>query len=75
MMLRQVAMLLPLRVASAEPFELAPSRRTPAAPAPSMPPPSPRPSIAAASMSSSFGYSCSARSYLREIGRKTSAAT
>ena len=33
------------------------------------------PSISEASMSSSFGYSCSATSYLREIGRKTSAAT
>ena len=33
------------------------------------------PSISDASMSSSFGYSCSAMSYLREIGRKTSVAT
>jgi hypothetical protein len=35
------------------------------------PPPSFTPSMMAASRSSSFGYSCSARSYLREIGRNT----
>src|SRR3954452_19810330 len=33
------------------------------------------PSISAASVSSSFGWVCSASSYLREIGRKTSVAT
>ena len=33
------------------------------------------PSISDASMSSSLGCSCSARSYLREIGRNTSVAT
>ena len=33
------------------------------------------PSISAASMSSSLGYSCSARSYLREIGRSMFIAT
>ena len=33
------------------------------------------PSISAASMSSSFGYACSAWSYLREIGRSISVAT
>ena len=44
-------------------------------PAPPVPPPSFIPSISAASMSSSFGRSCSAMSYLREIGRSTSAAT
>jgi hypothetical protein len=62
--------LAPLRL----PFSLSgPDRRTPAAPAP----PSPeelRPSSSAANMSSSAGYVCSARSYLREIGRNTSAA-
>jgi hypothetical protein len=51
MMLRQVAMLLPLRL----PSSALSSRRTPAAPAPPMPPPSDMPSIAAASMSSSLG--------------------
>ena len=63
-----------------EPLRLPPSPfvsawLTPAAPAPLEPPPSSSPSISAASMSSSFGYSCSARSYLREIGRRTSSAT
>ena len=38
------------------------SRRTPAAPAPSFAPDSESPSIIAASMSSSLGYACSARS-------------
>ena len=33
------------------------------------------PSMSEASMSSSFGYSCSARSYLREMGRKISVDT
>ena len=47
----------------------------PVAPAPLDAPPSSSPSISAASMSSSFGYSCSARSYFREIGRRTSSAT
>ncbi|WP_246354674.1 hypothetical protein [Nocardioides ungokensis] len=51
------------------------SRRTPAAPAPSPAPDSESPSIIAASMSSSLGYSCSARSYLREIGRSMFMAT
>ena len=51
------------------------SRRTPVAPAPSLAPDSERPSIIAASMSSSLGYSCSARSYLREIGRSMFIAT
>ena len=51
------------------------SRRTPAAPAPSDAPDSASPSIIAASMSSSLGYSCSARSYLREIGRSMFIAT
>ena len=50
-------------------------RRTPAAPAPSDAPDSASPSIIAASMSSSLGYSCSARSYLREIGRSMFIAT
>ena len=62
------------------PFLTAPSsssepRRTPAAPAPSDAPDSASPSIIAASMSSSLGYSCSARSYLREIGRSMFIAT
>ena len=62
------------------PFLFAPSsspssRRTPAAPAPSDAPDSASPSIIAASMSSSLGYSCSARSYLREIGRSMFIAT
>ena len=51
------------------------SRRTPVAPAPSLAPDSESPSIIAASMSSSLGYSCSARSYLREIGRSMFIAT
>jgi hypothetical protein len=51
------------------------SRRTPVAPAPSDAPESARPSIIAASMSSSTGYSCSAWSYLREIGRSMFIAT
>ena len=62
------------------PFRTSPSsssepRRTPAAPAPSLAPDSASPSIIAASMSSSLGYSCSARSYLREIGRSMFIAT
>ena len=48
---------------------------TPVAPAPEIAPPSDMPSIAAASMSSSFGYSCSDLSYLREMGRKISSDT
>ena len=51
------------------------SRRTPAAPAPPEAPDSEMPSIIAASMSSSLGYSCSASSYLREIGRSMFIAT
>src|SRR4051812_35098472 len=51
------------------------SRRTPAAPAPPDAPDSASPSIIAASMSSSLGYSCSAASYLREIGRSMFIAT
>src|SRR6478609_1706970 len=51
------------------------SRRTPAAPAPPEAPDSEMPSIIAASMSSSLGYSCSASSYLREIGRSMFMAT
>src|SRR3954468_24071310 len=51
------------------------SRRTPAAPAPPVAPDSEMPSIIAASMSSSLGYSCSASSYLREIGRSMFIAT
>src|SRR3954454_10712198 len=50
-------------------------RRTPAAPAPPVAPDSEMPSIMAASMSSSLGYSCSASSYLREIGRSMFIAT
>src|SRR5262245_40700398 len=46
-----------------------------AAPAPPPRSPSFMPSITDASMSSSTGYSCSARSYLREMGRNTSVAT
>src|SRR4030081_1122583 len=64
--------LEPLRLPVFLPSPLS-SRRTPAAPAP----PSPdefSPSSNAANMSSSAGYVCSARSYFREIGRKTSAA-
>jgi hypothetical protein len=52
-----VAMAVPLRLPSAEPF----ARLTPAAPAP-VPMPSSIPSISAASMSSSFGRSCTSRS-------------
>src|ERR1700712_4696487 len=52
-----------------------PRRRTPAAPAPPVAPDSEMPSIMAASMSSSLGYSCSASSYLREIGRSMFIAT
>ncbi len=51
------------------------SRRTPVAPAPSLAPDSASPSIIAASMSSSLGYSCSARSYLRDTGRSMFIAT
>ncbi len=51
------------------------SRRTPDAPAPSPAPDSESPSIIAASMSSSLGYSCSARSYLRDTGRSMFIAT
>ena len=50
------------------------SRRTPRAPVPPSPP-SFMPSTSAASASSSLGYSCSARSYLREMGRKISSDT
>src|SRR3954453_14174321 len=50
-------------------------RRTPEAPAPLAWPDSDRPSTMAASMSSSLGYSCSARSYLRELGRSRFIAT
>ncbi len=50
-------------------------RRTPAAPAPPEAPDSLMPSIIAASMSSSLGYSCSASSYLREMGRSMFIAT
>jgi hypothetical protein len=57
------------------PSPRASSRRTPAAPAPSEAPDSASPSIIAASMSSSLGYSCSARSYLREMGRSMFIAT
>ena len=67
------ARLVPfLTVSSASP---ASSRRTPVAPAPSDAPDSESPSIIAASMSSSLGYACSARSYLREIGRSMFIAT
>ena len=50
------------------------SDRPPLAP-PMSPPESERPSTMAAMVSSSTGYSCSARSYLREMGRKICAAT
>src|ERR1700743_2214258 len=73
MMPSTVERLEPLRF-SVGPEPLA-ERRTPAAPAPPRSEPSFIPSISDASMSSSFGYSCSARSYLREIGRNTSVAT
>src|SRR5690606_7271070 len=43
--------------------------RPPLAPAPPVAPVSLTPSMSAASMSSSLGYWCSARSYLREMGR------
>ena len=70
---------MPSTVERFEPLRLEPSslfsRRTPAAPAPPMSEPSFIPSIREASMSSSFGYACSASSYLREIGRNTSVAT
>src|SRR4051794_15514475 len=56
-------------------FSVDSSRRTPAAPAPPAAPDSESPSIIAASMSSSLGYSCSAASYLREIGRSMFIAT
>ena len=49
-------------------------RRTPRAPV-LVSPDAFMPSISEASMSSSLGYSCSARSYLREIGRKISVDT
>src|SRR5258707_622437 len=74
-------MLEPLRFPpssffGALPLEPVSSRReAPVAPAPSSAPLSFMPSMTAASMSSSLGYSCSARSYLREFGRKTSVAT
>src|SRR5262245_10409091 len=71
--------MIPSTVERLEPLRFSPSsafsRRTPAAPAPPMSEPSFMPSISDANMSSSFGYSCSASSYLREIGRKTSFAT
>src|SRR5699024_4907802 len=44
------------------------------APAPWLAPPSAMPSMTAETRSSSAGYSCSARSYLRAIGQKTSSA-
>src|SRR4051794_38412484 len=56
-------------------FSVDSSRRTPAAPAPPAAPDSASPSIMAASMSSSLGYSCSAASYFREIGRSMFIAT
>ena len=49
------------------------SPRPPDAPEKALPP-SAMPSIIDARVSSSRGYSCSARSYLREMGRKISAA-
>src|SRR5688572_1908371 len=64
-------MLVPLRLPVSVDFDAL----TPDAPAPADAPESFMPSISAASMSSSFGYSCSATSYLREIGRSTSCAT
>ena len=75
MMLSTVARLEPLRL---EPSSLGGGPLpppTPVAPAPLRPPPSSIPSISAASMSSSLGRSCSAVSYLREIGRSISVAT
>ncbi len=73
----RLAMLEPLRLPSsvlAPPLSEEPPPTAPA-PAPPSAPLSFIPSISAASMSSSFGYSCSARSYLRELGRKISFAT
>ncbi len=62
-------MLVPLTL------PLSPSlRRTPRAPVLTSPEAF-MPSISDASMSSSLGYSCSALSYLREIGRKISVDT
>ncbi len=71
-------MLVPLRLAPSGAFLALPEEPllpTAPAPAPLRAPPSLRPSMAAASMSSSLGYSCSSVSYLRELGRRTSAAT
>src|SRR5690606_40021664 len=69
-MARAVAMLVPLRTPASEPC----LRLSSPAPAPT-PPEAFMPSMAAASRSSSLGYECSARSYLRDMGRKTWAAT
>src|SRR5882762_7164974 len=71
MTLRTVDRLPPLRTPS---VSLSFERRTPRAPVPCSPE-SFMPSTSAASMSSSLGYSCSARSYRREIGRNTPRAT
>jgi hypothetical protein len=71
---RHVAMFEPLRTPTSSP-SAPPLRRTPDAPAPPRSEPAFMPSMTDASMSSSTGRSCSARSYLREIGRSTSAAT
>ena len=77
----QQSSMMPSTVERLEPLRFSPGsdplaeRRTPVAPAPPRSEPSFMPSISDASMSSSFGYSCSARSYLREIGRNTSVAT
>ena len=70
MTLMREAMLPPLRTPPSLFFL---SLRPPDAPAMS-PPPSVMPSTRAAIVSSSTGRSCSARSYLREMGRKISAA-
>src|SRR5437588_2152260 len=68
----------PSRLAMFEPLRLPSSFGDEPLPPPTAPAPAPEgfePSITAASMSSSFGYSCSARSYLREFLRKISIAT
>src|SRR5699024_2098924 len=71
---KQVLMLAPLTT-SFSPELVARLAEEADAPAPELGSPSLKPSSTEASMCSSFASSCSARSYLREMGRYTFSAT
>src|SRR5699024_12143377 len=71
--LKQVLMLAPLTT-SFSPELVARLAEEADAPAPELGLPSLKPSSTEASMCSSFASSCSARSYLREMGRSTFSA-